>query len=144
MKGTTLILLALGAGAVYYFEQLNTASNSLQVVFQGVRINGPFNYTLNLIAQNVSNATLELNSLAADVTVNGNDLGNISNFTPVTIGPNSSTAVNVTLAPSVLSIPGTVQALLQNPTGSFDFKVNGNMNINGLVLPLNVEKVIAI
>lgn len=144
MKTGTLLVVGAIAFLGYEFLQLNTAGNTLQVVFQGVQVNGPLNYTLNLIVQNVSNATLALNSLAADVTINGNDLGNVSNFTAITIQPNSQTPVNVTLQPSILSIPGTVQALLANPTGSFDFKITGNMNVNSLVLPLNVEKVINI
>lgn len=144
MKGSTLLILAVVAFAGYEFLQLGTAANTMQVVFSGVQVNGPLNYTLNLVVQNVSNAAINLNSLAADVTVNGNDLGNVSNFTPVVIQPNAQTPVNVTLAPSLLSIPGTVAALLNTPTGSFDFKVVGNMNVNSLVLPLNVEKTITI
>lgn len=144
MKTGTLLLIAAVAFLGYEALQLNTASNTLQVIFNGVQINGPLNYTLNFIALNVSNATVNLNSLAADVTINGNDLGEVTNFTPIVIQPNAQTPINVTLQPSVLSIPGTVQALLNQPTGTFDFKITGNMNVNSLVLPLNLEKTITV
>lgn len=144
MKVGSLLLLGAVVFLGYEALQINTAGNTLTVIFDDVQINGPLNYTIRLIALNVSNATLKLNSLAAGVTVNGKDLGMVTDFDPVIIAPNSQTPVNVQLRPSVLSIPGTVQALLSQPTGTFDFKIDGNMNVNSLVLPLSVEKAITV
>lgn len=141
--GTALTVLALGV-AFYYFAQLGTAAATVQIVFSGIQPMGLLKYRLNFIIQNVSNATVDLNSLAADVTINGNDVGNISKFGTTQIGPNSQTTIDADLNVSLLSLPGAIRDLLTNSHGTFDFRVIGNMNINTLVLPVDVEQTINI
>lgn len=140
MKATTLLLLgALGFG-IYEIEQLKTFSNNFQLIFQGVDLLGVLKYRLNFIVQNVTNATVTINSFAADVTINDNDLGNVSTFTPTTINPNSQQQFSVILQPSLLSLPGTVLSFINNPPSALAFKVIGSMNVDTLVLPVECEK----
>lgn len=146
MKTGTLLLLGVAGIGVYELMQLNTAANTFNLVFNGVQPLGLLKYNLQFIVQNVSNATIRLNSLSAEVTVNDYDLGNVSFFPPqpLEIGPNSQTPVNLLLQPNILSIAADAVAFFQNNPSQLDFVMNGNMNINGFVMAIpEVEKSIS-
>ena len=139
MKTGTALLLAGGGLALLYFGKLATAAATYQLVFKNVSIQSATNWVLTFTLQNVSNATLSLNSLAGTVSVNGNQLGNISMFpaSPIIVPPNSQIDLPITLSIGLLGIPGIVAQVTQQAGNSFDFNVVGNMNINGLVAPFN-------
>lgn len=144
MKTGTVIAIGLGAAAVWYYSQLGVAAAVVQVVFSGVTIRSLTDYTLNFMIQNVSNATIELNSMTGVVSVNGNPLGNVSEFKLVQVPPNSQAPMNIDFEVSLLSLPGDIEDIVNNKSGNnnLDFKVVGNMNVNNLVLPLTVEQTV--
>lgn len=144
MKTGTIALLVVGGLAVYEFAQLGVAGKTVQILLDGVQINSITNFSLQLLVQNVSNANVKLNSMTGAITVNGNAIGNVSYFSPVTVASNSQQVVNVTLRPDLLSLPASIIALINNSGGNLHFVVDGNANIDGLVIPFTVEKDIAV
>jgi len=145
MKNSTALLLAAGGLALIYGSRVATGVNTVNFVLNGVDLSDITNIKLQFLVQNVSNATGVLNSLSGNITVNGNDLGNISDFNPVTIPPNSQQPINISLRPDLISLPQTIAALIQqNGSGNNDlnFEVTGNANVNGIVLPFDLTKTI--
>ena len=145
MKNSTALLLAAGGLALIYGSRVATGVNTVNFVLNGVDLSDITNIKLQFLIQNVSNATGVLNSLSGNITVNGYDLGNISDFNAVTIPPNSQQPVNISLRPDLISLPQTIAALIQdNGSGNnaLNFEIIGNANVNGIVLPFNLTKTI--
>ena len=142
MKTGTVLLLGAAGLAVYYFEQLGVAGNTVQFVLNGISVKSLSDFQVQILVQNVSNASVRLAALSADITLNGMDIGNASFFPaqPQMIPGTSQQIVNIDVTPSILSLPGAIQNLLANPGGSYDVAVKGNANINSLVLPFSIEK----
>jgi LEA14-like dessication related protein len=144
MKTGTILLLA-GAGLVAYeFQQLGTAAQTVQFQFAGVQINGLTNYNVQLLIQNISNISCSVNAMSGVINLNGNQIGNISDFNPVIIGARAQQIVNVALNPNLLSLPFEIQSLINNPGQPLNFEVNGNANVNGLILPFDLSKTIIV
>lgn len=142
MKTQSLFLLALAGIGLYWFAQLGTAGNTAQLIFSGVTVNSPTNFTLHFIVQNISNATVKFNGLTGTVAVNGTVIGNISNFTPITIQPVSQQNLNVNFQPNLLGVASEISQLFTTGNQSLDFTINGNYNIDGFVLPFNLENAV--
>lgn len=144
MKTGTVILLAVGGLALYFYSELGITAASMNVVFDSVQIKSVTDYMIGLLIQNVSNSPIYVNSLAGDILVNGNELGNISDFSPITVNPNSQQVVQIEIKPSLLSLPGTVIDLVNNSGGNLNFTATGHMNIDNQVLPFNVSKSVTV
>lgn len=143
MKVGTLLLIGLAGFAAIEFLNLGTAVATVQFVFSGVTVNNPLSYNIQILVQNVSNASCTLSALTGAVTVNDNPIGTISDFTAVVIPPTSQQTINVNLAVSALSLPSSIIDLVNNSGGDLDFNVTGNANVNGLVLPFSLDKSVA-
>jgi LEA14-like dessication related protein len=141
--GTVALIATIGAGAIY-LSNLGIAANTTTIIFSGVQIKSITDFMLSFMIQNVSNATIQFNSMTGMVSVNGSQLGNISTFQAVTIPGNSQQQVNIEFQPSLLSIPGTVMSFIQSPGSTLDFNIQGNANVNSLVLPFNLDQTITI
>jgi len=144
MKGSTIALLAVGAGVVYYFSQLGTAGATANFVLQGVQVKSLTKLNIQIMAQNVSNANITLNALTANVSINGNSVGTASSFVPVDIAPTSQQLINVELDLSVLSLPSTIMSLINQTGNSYNFTVQGNANVNNLVIPFSLSQQVTI
>lgn len=137
------ILAVVGLGLfVWNTAQLGLAAATIQVILQSVDISGLTSYKVTFLVQNVTNATLTVNSMTGTVTVNGNTLGNISTFTQVVVPPNSQMPIVVTINLSVLNLPSDVIAIINNNTGSLLFAATGYVNVSGVPAPIafNVQE----
>jgi LEA14-like dessication related protein len=139
MKTSTLLLLAIGGYALYEFTQFGIAANTVNVVFQGLSFNSIDSVTVNLQVQNVSNASVNVNSMTGNLLMNGNQLASLSDFTQRTVPANGEVTVPITVSLSLLSLPGDISSITQLTGQTIDFKVVGNVNVNGLVLPINLD-----
>lgn len=139
MKTSTIVLLAAAGYGVYYLSQLNMGVDTVNINFAGVQIKSLTDYVVQLNVQNVSNISATVNSLSGNILINGNQLGSISDFSPTTIPANGQINIPVEISPSILSIPGDVQSVM-NSGGILNFTAVGNINVAGLVLPFNLEK----
>lgn len=140
MKTGTVLLIA-GVGLVaYQFIQLNTGLNTVQFMIAGFSFKSLTTYEIQLLVQNVSNANANLNALTGIVTINDNQVGNVTDFTPVNIAPRSQQIVNIDFTPNLLALPGTIQQLINSPGSNFNIGLSGNANVGGLVIPFNVTQ----
>lgn len=144
MKTGTVVLLGLAGLVLYEFQQLGTAVATVQFVFNGVQPKGLLKYTIQILVQNVSNATCQVNAMTGVVSINDNPVGNISDFQPVTVPGRGQQIVNIDLTVSVVELPSAVIDLLNNSGGNLAFNVTGNANVNGLILPFSLDKSISV
>lgn len=146
MKIPGIALLAIGGGIIYYFSQLGVAGATVNFVFNGINFKSLSSLGVTIMVQNVSNATLNLNALSADISLNGDYIGNAAFFpvTPAQIAPTSQMPVELTVNLSLLSLPGTIRDLIEHPTSQFTALVKGNANINNLVIPFSVDQTVSI
>jgi hypothetical protein len=92
-----------------------------------------------LAAQNTSGNKFIVNSIAGNLYANGYLIGNISNFTPVVIPPNSQVIVPLTAR---LSPVGIVQNIIEAFDGgnfSIEVELDANANIDNFQAPINLK-----
>lgn len=144
MKTSTVLLLGAGGYALYYFSQLGVATSTVRVVFNGVNVKGITNYEVLMTVQNLSNISINVNSMAGDIILNGNRLATLAFFNGQIVVPaNSQIDIPVNVSPDLLSIPSVIRDIIHNGVGTLNFTVIGDANINGLVLPFNLDKAVS-
>jgi LEA14-like dessication related protein len=124
---------------------LGIAAADVQFLFAGVDIKSLNNIQVNMLVQNVSNTPIVLNSMSLDLSVNGQSIGNAAVFpqVPITIQANSQQPIAISVAPDWLSIPSTVQTLLQSNSSNAKFEAVGTANVNNIPFPIDLQKSIA-
>lgn len=139
MKTSTVLLLAGGAYGLYYISELGLATNTITVVFQGVNFQSLTSVQVNLLIQNITNASVTVNSMTGNLLMNGNQLAALSDFTQRVIPANGQVTVPINVSLSVLSLPGNIISLTQLTGQTIDFTAVGNVNVSGLILPFNLD-----
>jgi len=141
------ILLVLGAAA-YYFLRLKTTGENLKVNLKNISTRKSSGLSLPKIVlsfdiQNVTNFPVNLNAIVGDVFVNGSYLANINNLNKTVIMPLSSTILEVELQTSILDAAPIIKDLILK-TGKRNLKVTADLklNVNGILLPLKIDKTI--
>jgi LEA14-like dessication related protein len=129
------VWIGLGIVGLWLYSKAHTGT-SLQFVPLGASWSGGA-LQVDIGVQNPTNDTLQLNSLAGSVFVNGTIIGNVSDFTPRLITANQQTAIQLTYTPNLL---GTAAAILNqvNNGGGIQIAINGAANVNGISLPINL------
>lgn len=139
MKAGTLLLIGAAGFAAYYYMNLGVAGATIQFVVQGIHFDGISTITINMYAQNVSNADLVVSSMSGNVTVNNIQMGNISDFTSRSIPANSQVIIPIVMRVSISSLPAVITAVL-NSDAPVDVNISGNANVNGLVIPFSTDE----
>jgi LEA14-like dessication related protein len=141
MEPITLILLGIGAYVLYI---ANLGRSLTNLTFFPGNITGftfeqstPVIYT-QLIVQNTSNAQITIYSLAANVTANGSLVGNLSDFVPVTINPNSQGAVPIKISFNIVGAVSDLINAFTNHTREQNLVVDGYANTNGIQVPVQL------
>lgn len=141
MKTSTLAL-GVGAVALYYFTQLGVAGATVQFVFNGFQFVSLSQLQIQVLVQNVSNASIQLAAMSGTATINGSNIANVSYFppTPTIIAATSQQIINFNASLNLLSLPSTIQNLANNTPGSgaYTIGVTGNANINNLIIPFTL------
>jgi hypothetical protein len=133
-----LIFGALGIGAWYFLTRLSTVG-SLNFVPRGLGLVGNA-VSVIIGVQNPTSEGLNLQSISGNLVVNGNSVGNVADFTPVTIAPNQETQIQLLITPNIFGIAANaIYQLSNNLTGGINATLQGSANINNTSLPLNVN-----
>ncbi len=94
---------------------------------------------VGVMAQNVTNGSLQFNALAANAFLNGTNIGNVSGFQPVTIGPVSQVTIPLTIVVNATQIISDVIAILTGSAGvAANLEIKGTANVSGLILPVDI------
>lgn len=139
MEPLTIFLFAAAFGALYLgniaWSVHNLAFYPGNVTNLGFDSGSP-EASAELIVQNTSNAQITIYSLTASVTLNGDMVGNIYNFTPVNINPNSQTAIPITIRFLMLGVISQLIDTLNAGLHPETLVISGSCNANGVQVPL--------
>ena len=152
MKTGNVLLIGGLAAAVWYFGGLGIAGSTVQFVFQNVIPLSLTNFQIQILVQNISNAEVDLNAMSGQVFLNGNAIGNVSYFpsVPTTILPTSQQLVTFSLDISILNLGPAIAQIITAFTsqtqgsGTMNFEIKGNANINKLVIPFDLTNTISL
>ncbi len=145
MKTSTWVILGVAGIVLYETYQKSSAANDINVIFSGLSIKNLNDIQVQITVQNVTNASITVNSLVGNLLLNGNQVAAISDFNTQTIIPNGQTTFTVDVSPSWLSIIGDVQTFLSTTGTELNFTAVGNVNIAGLpYLPFNLQQTVTV
>jgi hypothetical protein len=137
-----LLLGALGAGAFWLYSKTRALGD---LIFSPGAVTGaafsgssPL-LNVTILVQNTSGSSLQLNSFAGNVLSNGNLIGNVSNFSPITIPGNSQLLMPVTLLLQPIGIVNDIIQAVQNSHFIQNISIKGQANVNNFQLPVNVN-----
>jgi len=142
MSGSDVVV-ALGVVAGIYFFGLNRAAGNL-VFFPGnitgLTLSGlsPV-LTATLIVQNTNNIAFQVNSIAASVSSNGTLIGNVSNFTPITIPGNGQIAIPLTLVLQPIALVNNIIGIITGGSGGAELSIDGSLNADGIQAPISLK-----
>ncbi|MET0461916.1 MAG: LEA type 2 family protein [Chitinophagaceae bacterium] len=139
----TVALVGLGGYFLWYTTNLGIAGQTIEIVFQGVRFDSLTKYVVTFSMRNVSNVGVTVNAMTGTLYCRGQVFANLKSFTPVTVPARGEVNVEVIAESSVLTIPSIIADIIAQKANDIDFSVQGNANLNGLVVPFRVDKVLS-
>jgi LEA14-like dessication related protein len=138
-----LIVIALIAGGGWLLNTFLTAgtAESLNYLIEDVSfsITGIIHLetVITIGIQNPSSHSLTINSMVGTVYVNGDYLGNVSNFTQTTVLQNAQTSYSIHFVSDVFNLSTELLNIIQNYHG-LTLRLVGDININGSLVPLDL------
>jgi LEA14-like dessication related protein len=139
-SSNNLLLIGAAAIAAWYFFTRSNALNSLIFTPVGLGVQGS-GISLAVNVANPTNTALSLSSLAGSLNIQGSAVGNVTDFTPQVIQPNSQTQINLLITPNVFGLAaGVINQIDGNEgSGSIQASLVGTANVNGVPLPVNLS-----
>lgn len=132
--------VAIGLAAVWLLNKFSLAGIGQNLVYniRGLAFQGT-TIIIKLGIQNPSSAGFVLNSVSGTVYIAGNQIANVSTFTPVTIMPNWETVVPLVVRVGILDVVSNALALFQGAiTQKSPIRLMANVNVNDLVVPVDL------
>lgn len=142
MNGLVALLVISGAAGLYLWNLGKAAGNLVYLpgTITGVSIAGISpELSATLVVQNTSNITFTINSLAANVTADGTQIGNVSSFVPTQIPANGQAAVPIMLTLQPIGIVNELITIITGGTGERALLIQGSVNANGMQQSFSVE-----
>jgi LEA14-like dessication related protein len=120
---------AIAAGTLVFYPGAVSAFNFVS----GVPI---IQFTLQV--QNTSSTPLVINSFAGNISCNNQLIGNVYNFTPVTIPAMGTVSVPVTAQLAATSVVNDIIAAFQAANTTQVLTLAGTANVGGLNIPVSL------
>lgn len=136
-----LNVLLLGGAGLFILNRLSAASVASTLNFRigSIGMEGS-NLIIDLIAQNPQNAGFVVNSVVADLLIDGKAVGNISMFDAKEVKALGETKIPLLFRFSLAGVLQNVKALIDGSLGrDAVIAIIGNVNVNGTVMPLNLS-----
>lgn len=141
----TLIVAGVGLLGFVMWSKYRAISN---LVFSPGSITGmdliggvPFIY-FTVFVQNTASTGVQVDSFAGNIWANGQLIGNVSNFQPIYIPPNSQTIVPVTAQLGLFGIVNTIVDAFQNGNIKQSINVTGYANGVNIQVPINIKMIV--
>lgn len=134
------------AGGVYYLYNLiakggAAASLNYRVAKVDVSLDGltPL-VQITIGVQNPTNQNFTIRSIVGDISSNGSYLANVSSFTAAYVAPNAESLIVINARVSLVGALTDLYDTLQG-NGSIQQKIKfgGSVNVDGVVVPLNMN-----
>ena len=134
-----VLLAIVGLGGLYFFN-LSRAAGYLDFYpgdLTGFSIQGisPV-ITLNMLVGNTSNVDFTINSMSAAITIDGTQVGTITNFTPARILRNSQGTLPLTITLQPIGVVNQLIGIITGGNGSMNLVIQGSVNANGIQAPI--------
>jgi hypothetical protein len=141
VESKNLLLLA-GAGLFAYWAYTKYRSViNLQFIPRGIQAGGT-GFQVQLGVQNTSNQTIQYNSFAGTLSVNGQNVANVSDFNARPIQANAETDLAFDVSPNLIGLASQVfQQVQSGYTGIQSAVLTGTANVNGVQYPVNAQLV---
>lgn len=143
MRKTAVVLL-VGAGLLAWsFLSKANVINALKILIQRIKVEfsglSPV-ITLVVLVQNPTSDKFTVYSLAGDVFVNNNYIGNVSMFTKTEIIGNSQTEIPLTIKLSIVSMISNIVDIVTGKSagGGGVVGLSGTINIDNASIPVNI------
>lgn len=140
---TSVLLIGGAAFLLWFFGSGATVVSNLKFIEDGMTFNvsNPLRIVINLavIVQNPTSGSVTLESLAGYFFINGSQSGNVSDFVPSVILPNSQTLINLVLSVNDLSLVGVIMDYINSGSSSVVVTVQATANISGVAIPVNLS-----
>lgn len=139
-------LVLLAAGAAYLFYRLRKKAdmlNKLTFTISSVNVKNSLDFTSLLKIQvvfevhNVTNQSLTIDKLSADIYINGINLGSVEDSN-IEILPNGNSKISIMFDTFILSAIDEILDILKNKEAVF--KAKGYATILGVAVPFQVDK----
>lgn len=141
MTGLEALLLTGIAAFLYLGNRARSIANLTffphgvsGMAFEGMN---PVAY-LDILVQNPSNVSIDINSLSGNVLADGTLVGNVSNFTPVALAGNSEAVVRVKVRLQLLGLVNDIISAFQAGHLQKNLAIDGTANVDGVQYPLNL------
>ncbi len=137
-----IIFGSAGAILIYLAAKARTVGN---LIFLPGTVTGmSFNalapeITFTVFVQNTSALGVQVDSFAGNLVSDGTYIGNVYNFLPVVIPPNSQTAVQITARLQPLGLVNEIIQAFQYKNFSRNIKIQGFVNAGILQIPLTLN-----
>lgn len=139
-----LTWIGLSIAAVFVLSKIATAGNASRLNFTVSNVQPGLSglnpvITLNLVAQNPTSESFQINAVVANVFLNGQPIGNISGFVPVTVQPTSQANIPLRVQLSGLELIDQVLGILNGSAGvAAAVRITGTVNLDGSNIPIDV------
>lgn len=136
------LLLYGGLGLVAYavFSKVRAVGNLIFVPGQVTSMafqNGAPLMQFSVTVQNTSSTQLQVNSFAGSVYSNGTLIGNVYNFSPITIPPNGMVIMYVNVQFMELGLINNIISAFTTKNFTEDLRVEGYVNSVGVQIPVD-------
>jgi hypothetical protein len=139
MNNKTILLLVAAAVVGYWAYTKYGAVVNLQFLPRGITVNNQ-GFEVVLGVQNTSNTSLQYNSFAGSLIVNGSNVANVSDFTAQPILANAETALRFNVTANLLGLASQILSQINSGVvGVQSAILQGTANIGGSQYPVNVQ-----
>ena len=141
IKSSDLLLYGAIGLALYFLFEKGAALANLTFLPNGISFNGSA-FQVSVLVQNTSSSSIQYNSFAGSLLVNGSPVGNVSDFTAGVILPNQQTQLTFNVVPNLAGAAG--QLISQMSSGGFTINsasLQGTANVSGQQVPITVTLV---
>lgn len=143
MKNLPVVPLLIAASVAFVILSKKTAANLLNFTINSVNtaLNGiNLIVTVNVLISNPSNQSFTANNISGVLLINGVAYGSVSNYSPITVAPNSQTIYPVTITTSIIADGLALYNILSSNNGSgLNIGLTGTASVSGVVIPVNVN-----
>jgi LEA14-like dessication related protein len=132
----------IAAAVAYYYISFGSAAKKLKFYFQSIKF-GPSKglsippiYAVFRIV-NPSNTTISVESIAGDITINGNPLASIQNLEKFTVSARSERFYEVKIQAPITNILSTAYTLFTTKGKKYTIAFDGTINAAGAAIAIN-------
>lgn len=143
MEARNIFLVGVAGFLAYSLLRKGAAATDLLFFPDGIKgfyfKNGSPIVRFGMRVQNTSNQNFTINSFACNVTSNGTTIGNASFFGAQGIAANSQTVLVIEIQLFALSIVQEIINAISTKNFQFPLQLTGTANVDGLVIPVNLN-----